>query len=98
MIDDDEMELRRLAIRRADMRIAFRSHLVAYAIVNAGLTAIYVATSFGHYFWPIWPMLGWGIGLGAHASAVYMDGEGLRDRMIQEELEKLRRTRVGPGA
>ena len=98
MYDDDDVELRRQAIRRADMRIAFRSHLVAYVIVNAGLTAIYIMTSFGHYFWPIWPMLGWGIGLGAHASAVYMDGEGLRDRMIQEELEKLRRTRVGPGA
>ena len=98
MYDDDDVELRRQAIRRADMRIAFRSHLVAYVIVNAGLTAIYIMTSFGHYFWPIWPMLGWGIGLGAHASAVYMDGEGLRDRMIQEELEKLRRTRIGPGA
>jgi hypothetical protein len=98
MYDDDDVELRRQAIRRADMRIAFRSHLVAYVIVNAGLTAIYIMTSFGHYFWPIWPMLGWGIGLGAHASAVYMDGEGLRDRMIQEELEKLRKTRVGPGS
>ena len=98
MYDDDDVELRRQAIRRADMRIAFRSHLVAYVIVNAGLTAIYIMTSFGHYFWPIWPMLGWGIGLGAHASAVYMDGEGLRDRMIEEELEKLRKTRMGPGA
>lgn len=92
MIDDDD-DMRRLATRRADMRLAFRSHLIAYVIVNAGLTAIYIATSFGGYFWPIWPMLGWGIGLCAHAAGVYMDGEGLRDRMIQEELEKLRRTR-----
>jgi hypothetical protein len=89
----DDVELRRLAIRRADMRLAFRSHLFAYAIVNAGLVAIYVMTSFGHYFWPIWPMIGWGIGLGAHAATVYMDGENLRDRMIEEELEKLRRGR-----
>ena len=92
MTDDDE--LHRLATRRADMRIAFRSHLTAYVVVNAGLTAIYIMTSFGHYFWPIWPMLGWGIGLGAHAASVYMDGEGVRDRMIAEELEKLRKSRL----
>lgn len=91
---DDEDELRKLAIRRADMRLAFRSHLIAYVIVNGGLVAIWIATSFGHYFWPIWPMLGWGIGLAAHASAVYMDSEGIRDRMIQEEIEKLRKTRL----
>ena len=42
---------------------------------------------------PIWPMIGWGIGLGSHAMSVYMNGEGIRDRLIEEELEKLRRTR-----
>jgi hypothetical protein len=91
---DAEDDLHRLAARRADMRLAFRSHLMAYVVVNGGLTAIYIATSFGHYFWPVWPMLGWGIGLAAHAAAVYMDGEGIRDRMIAEELEKLRRSRM----
>jgi len=93
MIDADDVELRRLAIRRADMKLAFRSHLMAYVIVNGGLVAIYLMTSFGHYFWPIWPMIGWGIGLGSHAMSVYMNGEGIRDRLIEEELEKLRRTR-----
>jgi hypothetical protein len=38
-------------------------------------------------------MLGWGIGLAAHAASVYFNGDGIRDRMIEEELEKLRRTR-----
>lgn len=89
----DDVELRRLAIRRADMKLAFRSHLMAYAIVNGGLVAIYIMTSFGDYFWPIWPMIGWGIGLAAHAMTVFMNGEGLRDRLIEEELEKLRKTR-----
>ena len=88
----DDPDLRRLAIRRADMRLAFRSHLMAYAVVNAGLVAINLATSPG-YFWAGWPMFGWGIGLAAHAATVYFHGEGLRDRMIEEELEKLRRSR-----
>ena len=87
----DDVELRRLAIRRADMKLAFRSHLMAYVIVNAGLVMINLITS-SDYFWAIWPMLGWGIGLAAHGVTVYMDGEGMRDRMIEQELEKLRRT------
>ena len=57
----DDVELRRLAIRRADMKLAFRSHLMAYVIVNAGLVMINLITS-DDYFWAIWPMLGWGIG------------------------------------
>ena len=92
----DDVELRRLAIRRADMKLAFRSHLMAYVVVNAGLIAIYLMTSdLGDYFWPIWPMLGWGIGIGAHGASVYMNGEGMRDRLIEEELERLRKTRGG---
>ena len=89
----DDVELRRLAIRRADMKLAFRSHMMAYVVVNAGLVAIYVMTSFGDYFWPIWPMLGWGIGLGTHAVSVYTNGENVRDRLIEEELETLRKPR-----
>jgi hypothetical protein len=88
----DDVELRRLAMRRADMKLAFRSHALTYAMVNAGLVGIYFLTG-SDYFWPIWPMLGWGIGLAAHAASVYMNGDGIRDRMIEEELEKLRRTR-----
>jgi len=88
----DDVELRRLAARRADMKLAFRSHLFAYVVVNAGLVAINLITS-RDYFWAIWPIIGWGVGLAAHAVTVYMDGEGMRDRMIQQELEKLRRTR-----
>lgn len=86
----DDADLRRLAERRADMKLAFRSHLFAYVVVNAGLTAINLVTS-PDYFWAIWPMLGWGVGLAAHAVAVYMDGEGIRDRLVEAELEKLRK-------
>jgi hypothetical protein len=88
----DDADLHRLAVRRADMKLAFRSHLLAYVVVNAGLVAINLITSPG-YFWAIWPMIGWGIGLAAHGVTVYMDGEGMRDRLVQAELEKLRRTR-----
>ena len=55
----------RLATRRADMKLAFRSHLFAYVLVNAGLVAINLITS-PDYWWFVWPMMGWGLGLLAH--------------------------------
>ena len=90
---DDDVELRRLAIRRADMKLAFRSHLFAYVLVNAGLVGINLITS-PDYFWFVWPMLGWGLGLLAHGVTVYVDGESMRDRLIEQELEKLRKSRI----
>jgi hypothetical protein len=49
-------------------RSGFRSHLFAYLAVNAGLVAIWALSGMG-YFWPVWPVLGWGVGLLADAGA-----------------------------
>src|SRR3954451_2901948 len=43
-------------------RPAVRPELVPYLAVNLVLIAIWAATGAG-YFWPIWPLLGWGLGL-----------------------------------
>ena len=43
-------------------RRTLRPELVAYLAVNLMLIVIWAATGAG-YFWPIWPLLGWGIGL-----------------------------------
>jgi hypothetical protein len=86
----DEAQLRRMAEHRADMKLGFRMHLMVYAIVNAGLLAINLVSNPDH-LWFYWPMIGWGIGLAAHAAVVYVDGENMRDRLIEAELEKLRR-------
>jgi hypothetical protein len=56
---------------RARAKAAFQRHLFTYLWVNGLLVVIWALTNFGGYFWPIWPMLGWGIGLGAHAFSVY---------------------------
>ncbi len=48
---------------------SFRAHATSYLLVMALLVAIWALTSPGGYFWPIWPMLGWGIGLASHGLA-----------------------------
>jgi hypothetical protein len=50
-------------------RAAWGAHLGAYLSVNAMLIVIWLLTSPGGYFWPMWPMMGWGIGLASHGMA-----------------------------
>src|SRR5829696_545942 len=54
---------------RAAARTGLREHLHSYLMVMALLLAIWALTGMG-YFWPIWPALGWGIGIASHWSAV----------------------------
>ena len=43
----------------------FRSHLNVYLVISAFLIFIWAFTSRG-YFWPAWPMAGWGIAVVLH--------------------------------
>ncbi|CAA9526668.1 MAG: hypothetical protein AVDCRST_MAG85-3293 [uncultured Solirubrobacteraceae bacterium] len=52
-----------------DQRREFGEHLRSYLAVMALLVVIWALTGMG-YFWPIWPMLGWGIGVFSHAGAL----------------------------
>ncbi|HEY2802392.1 MAG TPA: 2TM domain-containing protein, partial [Actinomycetota bacterium] len=60
-IREDE-ELRDLALRRIKRRSDFKAHLFAYVVVNGFVVAIWALAGSG-FFWPIFPMLGWGIGV-----------------------------------
>lgn len=44
----------------------FYTDALIYAVVNFGLILIWLISGAG-YFWPIWVIVGWGIGLGVHA-------------------------------
>lgn len=92
MTDSDEASLRRKATRRADAKLAFRAHLIAYVVINGGLLAINLLTS-PNQLWFYWPMIGWGIGLVAHGFTTYSRVADARDDMIEAELERLRARR-----
>lgn len=53
---------------------AVRIHFTIYALVNLMLIGIWAASGAG-YFWPIWPILGWGIGVAIRA-APWLAGRG----------------------
>lgn len=55
---------RREAARAAGRR-ELAGHVRTFVLVNVLLIALWAATGAG-YFWPIWPLLGWGIGVASH--------------------------------
>ena len=91
---DSEQELRKLAVSRLRKRRDFRTHVVIYVIVNAMLVGIWAVTGAG-FFWPVFPILGWGIGVGANAWDVY-GRKPITEDEVQRETERLRSERPVP--
>ena len=79
-------EQRQWAIRRIQAKRGFRVHFAVYLAVNALLVLIWAMTNAAH-FWPIWPMLGWGIGVAAHAASVYARPSEITEAHIDRELQ-----------
>lgn len=54
--------------KKAEARASFKKHLFSYVAVNLFLVAIWLTSSRSgaNYFWPVWQMLGWGIGVLIH--------------------------------
>ena len=65
------MSERERARRRVQDRRDFGTHLVAYVVVNSFLVLVWAITGAG-YFWPVWVMGAWGIGLVLHAWEVFV--------------------------
>lgn len=82
-------ELRSRARKKVKAKREFYQHLTSYAIVMAALVMIWLVSG-GGYFWPIWPMLGWGIGLAFHAAALRWD-RPVTEEEISTEADRLRR-------
>jgi len=82
----DPTDPRDAAIKRLKERRDFKTHLAVYLIVNAGLVVIW-AISGGGYFWPIWAIGGWGIGLLIHAWVTFGERQ-ITEEDIQREMHR----------
>lgn len=65
----DEHEKLARVKQRVEALTGFNIHLTVFVVVMALLVVINVAAS--QTWWVHWPFLGWGIGLAAHAMAVF---------------------------
>lgn len=78
----------------AKKRSAFKLSVIIYLVINAFLVGLwYVTTGRTYYFWPIWPMIGWGLAIVFQFVDAYM-ANGLFsedkefERLKQKEREK----------
>ncbi len=92
MTDIDDR--RDAAVKRLKARRDFRTHLVVYLVVNTLLVVIWAASGAG-YFWPIWPIGGWGVGLVLNAWDVYFH-RPITETDIQSEMDRELRHVGGP--
>lgn len=80
-------ERRQQAIERLEARTAFWSHLTAYVLVNALLVTVWFIVADGGLFWPVFPLLGWGIGLFFHAFGTFR--RPYTEERIRREMDRL---------
>lgn len=80
--------LREQAVKRLKKRREFTAHLLIYVMVNAFLVTIWAVTSHG-FFWPIFVIVAWGIGLVMNAWDVWR-GEEFTEDEISREMARLR--------
>jgi hypothetical protein len=87
-------EIERLAHKRAGAKLGWYVHAMLYVVVNLFIFAI-SRYGFGHRPWSVFPLLGWGLGLALHGISVFFLGasSGLRERLVQQERERLQRQR-----
>jgi hypothetical protein len=85
----DPQEQRAEAVRRLRRRRDFTGSLVAYVLVNLLLVAIWFFTDRDGGFWPIWTILGWGVGMAFYAWSVFGQ-KPISDAEIDRELARER--------
>jgi len=91
-VGEDRVDvLRERAVKRLKKRRDFYTHLLVYLLVNGFIVGIWAVTGSG-FFWPIFPMVGWGIGVVMNGWDVLRDEE-FREEQIQQEIARIQRHR-----
>jgi uncharacterized ion transporter superfamily protein YfcC len=97
MVDDsgshtDGLEVldeREAARKRIQTRRDFGSHVAAYIVFNTFMVVLWAVTGAG-YFWPMWIMAFWGIGIVMHAWDVFWR-RPVTDADVDAEMARHRR-------
>ena len=73
----------------AKERVGFKMSVLSYVFVNLFLIGVWYFGSKENldYFWPIWPILGWGLGLVFQYLKAY---QGNRINDVENEYQKLK--------
>jgi 2TM domain-containing protein len=81
--DTREQTARDRAVAQLKKRRDFRGHLLIYVLFNAFIVVIWAITSRPGFFWPVFPIGIWGIGVVMNAWDVYW-----RPRFTEEDIRR----------
>ena len=83
----NEEELYQYARQRVKRRRKFYSHVITWVVMSVFFILLNLATS--DYFWAIFPILGWGIGVAFHGIQIFTNE--WEDSEIDREYERLKK-------
>jgi hypothetical protein len=86
-IGPTEDDLRQRAIKRVKAKRDLKGHLLIYVCVNVLLIGIWYITGAG-FFWPLFVLFGWGIGVVMNIWDVYTPET--TEEKIAKEMDRLR--------
>lgn len=85
-----EQDLRGQAVERLKKKRDFKAHVLIYLLINAFLVVIWAVSRDGdEFFWPIFVIVGWGVGVAANAWDVY-GRKPITEDEIRRETDRLR--------
>ncbi len=88
MVNDiSDQASRDRAVTQLRKRRDFHGHVLVYVLVNAFLVVIWAITGPRGFFWPVFPIVGWGIGVVMNAWDVYWR-QGISEDEIQREMKR----------
>ncbi|HEX6875885.1 MAG TPA: 2TM domain-containing protein [Nocardioidaceae bacterium] len=87
-----EDELREQALRNLRKRRDFHAHLLVYVMVNGFLALIWWMLTPDIFFWPVIPIVVWGIGVVMNGYDVYF-GQNFGEEDIDREVRRMQHKR-----
>ena len=81
--------LRELAVKRLKKKRDFHAHLLVYTLFNASIIIVWALTTPHAFFWPVFLIVFWGIGVVMNAYDVYRTDE-FSEASIRREMARLR--------
>ena len=85
-INKEELAYQKAATRVKELK-GFYGNLTSYCLVISFLAVLNLLTS-PEYLWFLWPMLGWGIGIVAHATTTFGIGKEWEEKKINQLMHE----------
>ncbi|MBL0886406.1 2TM domain-containing protein [Myceligenerans indicum] len=85
--DNRDADRRTQAVERLKKRSEFWTHLAVYVLINAMLVVVWFFTTADGFFWPVFPLVGWGIGLFFHGVDTFR--RPFSEDRIRREMDRM---------